>query len=314
MRTVSALMFALLLCGCASTPSDTSAIFVLTDPRGDDYGDGSIDYPMSGEMKKGDLDLIELAAFPTDGGTMFSATFAQPIDVPQRQTVDTVGTSLDEMARLGFYTFNIDIYIDTDRQPDSGSVSTIPGRKLLIDPATAWEKVIIVTPDPGLARSELRRLLYDVEKKEMRATGEKADEPTMKAKRETLRANIDAYTYFPDRITVQGSRIDFFVPSSVFAGSAKPDWAYTVVVSGADLVERLDTRGRLVGTETYDTLYILPVNVGRPLITWATTREDFVLQPPVIDVILPAGQDQKQVLGDFSGTKQVVLTGVVPGQ
>ena len=312
MRTVSAMLLSFLLCGCATT-GGTEPIFVLGDPRGDDYGDGSIDYPMSGEMKKGDLDLLELEAYPVEGGTMFAATFAQPIDVPQRQTVDTVGTSLDEMARYGFYTFNLDIYIDTDRQPGSGSVSTIPGRKLLIDPSTAWEKVIILTPDPGLGRSELRRLLYDVEKREVKAAGQKADEQTMNALRERLRTNVDEYTFFPERIKVTGSRVEFFVPASFLGGgAAKKEWAYTVVVSGADLVERLDTRNRLVGTESYDTLYILPVNIGRPLISWATKREDFVSQPPIIDIIVPAGQDQKQILGDFSSVKQAVATGVVP--
>jgi hypothetical protein len=241
------------------------------------------------------------------------ATFAQPIDVPARQTIDAIGTSLNDLARYGFYTFNLDIYIDTDRQAGSGSVSMLPGRKAGIDPATAWEKAIVVTPDPGLARSELRRLLFNDERREMKAGGEKMDESTMTAKRDQLRANVEAYTFFPERIRIIGSRVEFFVPADFLGGGARPEWAYVVAVSGADLVHRMDQRGRLLGSEVYDTLFILPVQVGRPLNAWGTNREDAENQPLIIDLIVPPGAEQKQILGDFAGARSAVIPGVVPG-
>jgi len=37
-------------------------IFTLTDPRGDDHGDGKILYPLGDDLKPGDLDLLSLTA------------------------------------------------------------------------------------------------------------------------------------------------------------------------------------------------------------------------------------------------------------
>ena len=38
----------------------------------------------------------------------------------------------DRIARNGFYTFNVDIYIDTDRIAGRGETSTLPGRGVAV--------------------------------------------------------------------------------------------------------------------------------------------------------------------------------------
>ena len=40
-------------------------IFKLTDPRGDDYGDGTLIYPLRDYMHNGDLDLV--SSYRTSG-------------------------------------------------------------------------------------------------------------------------------------------------------------------------------------------------------------------------------------------------------
>ena len=66
-----------------------------------------------------------------------------------RRMLDAVAGSLDEQldgeeiaqrARFGFYTFNLDLYVDTDRVPGSGRTETLPGRNLTA--AQLTEKVL----------------------------------------------------------------------------------------------------------------------------------------------------------------------------
>ena len=64
----------------------------------------------------------------------------------------------DRNANGGLYTFNVNIYIDTDRVEGSGRRAMLPGRLAEVAPEGAWEKVICLTPRPVDAREELRRL------------------------------------------------------------------------------------------------------------------------------------------------------------
>lgn len=294
-------------CASASAPS-SNAIFTLEDPRGDDHGGGSLVYPMSGEIQRGELDLLRLEAFREAGGTMFEATFARPVRPPVDRTIDAIGTSLEDVARLGFYTLNIDLYIDKDHQPESGSVSTLPGRNVVVDPRNAWEKAVIVTPDPGLARTEFRRLLMRTEKKRMESEqrrGVLTEE--MKAQ---MRADVDTYIYFADRVEVHGSRLRFFVPDSFLGGPAQPDWAYAVLVSGADLVQRTDQQGRLQRSgETANSLMVLPIGVGRPNDIFGGAVEDDPYATAVVDVLVPQQGKQETIL---NREQQIDLPAQIP--
>jgi hypothetical protein len=286
-------------------------LWSLTDARGDDYGNGALVYPMSADYTKGDLDLVSLTASRVTGGTMFEATFARPVRIPARQTVDGIGTQLNDVAKLGFYTFNIDIYIDTDGVAGSGSTTTLPGRQVLIDPSTAWEKVISLTPDPATARQELNRIVVRGERRREAAEGKKGI--VTDDERRALRSSVADSVFFPTQIRVAGSRISFFVPDSFLGGEARKDWSYVVAVSGADVVQRLDQQNRLMRRgDAAESLMILPVTHGRPVDRFggAVERDDFM--PPLVDII--AVGEQKQVLSNYdadAGTP-AVLKGVKP--
>jgi hypothetical protein len=286
---------------------------VINDPRADDYGDGTLQYPLSADYEQGDLDLLSLAAYAEKDGTRFEATFGRPIKQPPRRTIDAIGTQLDQIARLGFYTFNIDIYVDIDRVAGSGSTATLPGRRASIDPASAWEKVICLTPDPALASAEVKRIFVRAANKQARA--EKKRGGISEELRRKLESNVNEYVFFPTRVRVLGSRVEFFVPNSFLATEAKASWSYVIAVSGADIVQRIDQRGRLIRIgAAAESLLILPVTTGRPADRFGGGREDDPLQPPLVDVVVPAGVDQKKVLSDYDPDAGVMvkLPGVVP--
>lgn len=310
---IKRLFLCVLIAGCASAPAVDDALWTLTDPRGDDYGSGSLVYPMNPDFQRGDLDLVSVTARRVAGGTEFEAEMARPIRVPARRTIDGIGTQLDQVARLGFYTFNIDLYIDTDGVAGSGSTTTLPGRAVLIDGSTAWEKVVSLTPDPQSARSELKRIVVRDERRREVAEGKKGIiEETQK---KDLHESVDQYVYFPEQVRVAGNRITFFVPESFLDGGARKGWSYVVAVTGADVIQRLDQQNRIMRRgDPGETLMVLPVTTGRPADRFGGAAENDTYMPPIVDVIVSPGQDQKTILSSYDADedKPAVLTGVRP--
>ncbi len=285
-------------------------IFTLTDPRGDDHGDGDFVYPRRDDMKPGDLDLLSLTATREADGTWFEATFARPIMKTNRRVIDAGGGTLDEIARYNFYALNIDIYIDTDRVPGSGLTYTLPGRKAEIDSANAWEKAICLTPRSFDARQAVGRMIAAYTWKDAKARGEKLDTVKRKEILADINRDIDNQIFFPTRIRVLGSKIGFFVPLSFLGGWAKPEWSYVVAVSGANVLQKVDVGGLLnITADVPDSLFILGVAPG---FTWSDRfgggDEDNPNQPPLIDIIVPPGKKQEEVLKE----QPVRLPGVVP--
>ena len=239
-------------------------IFTLTDPRGDDHGDGNILYPLGENLQSGDLDLLSLTARADGDGTMFEATFAKPVRVPGREAIDDLGTQLDKAARFGFYNLNLDIYIDTDRVPGSGGVTMLPGRHAEIDPATAWEKAVILTPRPNEAKAELKRLLLKTLNEDTKKPTSTLNDAEVEALRKQIPADVDERIFFPTQIHVRGQKISFFVPGIFLGGPAKPTWAYVVATSGADLVQSLDI-AHMLGAPERRQVADDPPRLPRPL-------------------------------------------------
>ena len=307
------LIVTLLAAACASAPGPANTLWTLQDPAGDDYGNGSLVYPMNPDFQRGDLDLLSLTARRAAGGTELEATFARPVRAPQHRTIDAVGTQLDQVAQLGFYNLNLDIYIDTDGVPGSGSTTTLPGRGVLIDDSTAWEKVISLTPDPQAARSELKRVVVRDERRRAQGEGKKGI-ITDETKRE-LQGNVDEFVYFPSDVRVSGNRITFFVPDSFLGAEPSKEWSYVVAVTGADVVQRLDQQNRIMRMgDPGEALMILPVAPGRPTDRFGGALENDNFLPPIVDLVVGAGEDQKKVLSsyDADADKPAVLKGVKP--
>jgi hypothetical protein len=311
---LAALAAALLLLPAGAAARERP-IFELSDPRGDDHGDGTLVYPDNDSYAPGELDLVSFAARPGDGGTWFVLELARPVRAPDRRTVDAIGTTLDSLARHGFYTFNVDVYIDTDRKIGSGNRYTLPGRRVEVAPETAWDRAVVLTPRPHFARSELRRSMMRALRREM-----KQDEPTLtdaqaEAMLVAIPAEVERHVYFPHQVKVVGRRIEMFVPDEFLGGKASADWGYVVMVTAADLQQSVDLAGRVGLTdEQEERLLIQPLAVGRPREAVGGGREGHTLQPAIFDLLAPAGKTQEDLLRDYDQRQErrAQVPGVVP--
>jgi len=321
MRTTTPtfLVLACALLGALPAAAAGRMIFQLDDPRGDDHGDGALVYPLARDFERGDLDLIAFSARRDGDGTLFEAIFARPVRTPEGEAIDQLGTQLADVARLGFYTFNLDVYIDLDREPGSGGVGMLPGRRAEVHPDFAWDRAVVLTPRPSTARGELKRMIARSVKQAVEEQPGTAGSEEAEAQLEGLKARIpedvETRIFFPTRVQVRGPKVTFFVPADFLGGTAQPEWAYVVVVSGADIRQSFDLTSLIgVGEETRDRLMILPRGVG----TWSDRfgggRKGDELQTPLVDVVVPAGTTQERLLSDYDVRQGVPvrLPGVVP--
>lgn len=314
-RTLLALAAALLASLALAGRGDL--LFTIEDPRGDDRGEGALVYPLGSDLGKGDLDLVRLKAKADKGGTTFEATFARPVRVPGERAIDLGGGTLADTARFGFYTTNLDLYVDMDRKPGSGSVNALPGRRIEIDPAFGWERVICLTPRPNEARAAVKRLIARTLKKEARQASphvDAADDARIEAE---VARDVESKIFFPTQISVTGPTIRFWVPGEVLDGPAKPTYAYAIAVSGADIAQKLNLGARLgIGDADEEALMILPVGPTPSTERFGGGRDGDPAQPQVIDVVVPAGTTQKDVLGGYDARTGHLakLPGIVPAE
>jgi hypothetical protein len=310
----------LVFCPLVSPAGDT--LFKLTDPRGDDHGDGSLSYPLGlpDDFGSGELDLIAFEAKAVSGGTELTATFARPVRRTYRKAIDDLGTQLTTACKLGFYNFNLDVYVDTDRKPGSGRINTLPGRVAEVSADTAWEKVICLTPRPDVAKIQLRRILAYAARKEAKAERGRVSEAEADQLADQITLELDRDYFFPTRVQIAGHKITFFVPASFLGGDAKPTWAYTVAVTAAAINAEVETAAAdddsWIGTYRGGRLMNLPVVPGGATGMVGTSKNDADLMPPIFDIIVPPGASQEAVLNDWDilAEKRVHLPGVVPGE
>jgi hypothetical protein len=298
-----------------ATARAAAPIFQLSDPRGDDHGGGALLYPMRDDLEPGDLDLISFSARREKDGTQFEASFARPIRKPTRRPIDAGGTALDWIARHGFYTFNLDVYIDTDRETGLGETAMLPGRRAEVARAFAWDRAICLTPVPHEAEEALKRMHFEAAKERLKASSPRLDEATLDSLRQSVAADVGRQVYFPTRIRVTGPKVSFLVPDSILGGPARADWAYVVVVTGAEVTQRIDLGATLgVKQRVEPGLFIVPVRESRSPESFGGGREDDTLEPQIIDALVPEGVAQEAWLRDYDlrRGRPVRLPGVVP--
>jgi glucodextranase-like protein len=315
-----ALAAAVLAATAATAPRASAAAaptFTLSDPRGDDHGDGSLLYPERNDLKPGDLDLLSFSARPEKGGTLFEAVFARAIRKPTREPTEGGGPSLDVVARHDFYTFNIDVYIDQDRVTGSGATAMLPGRRAEVEPEFAWERVVCLAPGPHEAEELLRHVWLDAAKEQLAAAMPHPDEAAQDSLARRVEADLRARVCFPTRIRVSGPRIQFFVPEQFLGGPARASWAYVVAVSGANLDQRLDVAAAVgLRKQAPASLMILPVSTGHPQDAFGGAQRGDSLLPPLVDILAPAGTRQESLLRDYDlrTGRPARLPGVVPAE
>lgn len=273
-------------------------LFVLTDPKGDDFGSGDTVYPNRDDMSRGSLDLQWLKASDGSGGTWFRVRMGSRIADPKGRNTYIGKESLDRLARHGFYTFNIDIYIDQDRVQGSGRTDTLPGRKVSVAANDAWEKAVILTPRPQVARAYYKLHLEKLGEDAKLAEVGRLTREDSKLTSAEIESQLTREFLFPTQIRIKGGReIEFFVPDSFLGARANPDWAYTVVVTGCE-VEQL---GKVVNlTPGEFNLMVIPVARGRHQDRFGLLNDADPNQAPVIDLLAPSVADQQRALSDYN--------------
>jgi hypothetical protein len=293
----SALLASLLWAlGAGAGPALAKEVFVIADPKGDDFGAGDIVYPNRDDMRQGSLDIERFEADTNSKGTWFKVRFGSKIASPQGRQTYIGKENVADIARHGFYTINIDVYIDTDRVVGSGRTDTVPGRRVSVREDAAWEKAIIVTPRPEVARAYYAMYLEQEGDKQIEAEEGRVTRDQSARVSERIEAELAERFLFPDQIRVRGRDLEFFVPNEFLGGPAQADWGYSVFVTGAD-VEQL---GKPFGiTPGEFTLMVIPVARGMRYDRFAIINDGDPNQAPVIDVLAPSIDEQRRALSDY---------------
>ena len=283
-------LFGLLLFAMLSAQAAPRVIATINDPAGDDNGNGALIYPQRNDFEPGDLDLVQLQVSRDDEGYWFEATFKNPIRNPAN-AFGTIGSEpLSNVARKGFYQFNLDIYIDTDRVKGSGNQFTLPGRKVSIDPAYAWEKAVILTPRPEAVRAQLLEVLER----------QFPDRPKGEAA-----ASIDQSMFFPTQVRVRNKSVIFLVPTKFLGTGEASDWAITAFVTGAKIDIAVSLPFSSSGKTPIEelTLGVMQPVVGRPSDTFGYAGGS--APSPIVDVLARGANQQVRLLAPGAS-----LTGV----
>lgn len=314
---------ALLVVAAAPAFAAEPKLFVLSDPEKDDHGDGNLRYPVrsQNDLVPGSLDIVSFSASNTAEGTWFEVTFARTVAKTERRPIDGGGTMMTDVAKLGFYTFNVDVYIDVDGMPGSGNTKTLPGRNVEVDPANGWERAVCLTPLPNQAGTLVRRTYAELGRNEARETmsadGRLSGEQKKEIKSEVSRQVAESI-FFPTVVEVRGRLVRFFVPISFLGGPAKAEWGYVVGSSGVDVTGEYDLV-KLAGLKPdapMEPLFIMRVAPGRTANMFGGADDADPAPPALIDILVPPGASQEKLLASGNPRARTLpaLPAVVPAR
>ncbi|MEL7369281.1 MAG: glucodextranase DOMON-like domain-containing protein [Myxococcota bacterium] len=134
---------------CAGGTAGTggSKDIALVDPSGDDNGPGSYTYPTDKVYKPGSFDLRELRVTPNGDTVEFEVTLGARIEDPWDSKA---------WGGNGFSIQMAFIHIDMDHKEGSGELTGLPGTNVRFNPAEAWDRVVVLSPQgPTRLNSEI---------------------------------------------------------------------------------------------------------------------------------------------------------------
>lgn len=257
---------ALLAAAPAAGRATPRLVAAFDDAAGDATGPGSYVPPGDSDFEDGDFDLRRFAVLLDGDDVLLEVTLGARIRRPA--TTQRTNTSPLELTN-GVYLQNVDVYVDSDRTPGSGFSTCIPGRRVAFDGGRTWESAVVLTPQPGPVRAIVDE-----------AMGVAA-----------------THVHVATRIEARGRTVVARVPAAALGGTPRADWGWSVHVSGARWETTYALAARLRGAAEPDafTMPVLPLRQA-----WAfggAPAGD--AHPRVVDVLLPAGADQRATLGSF---------------
>lgn len=260
-------------------------LFRLTDPVGDDHGPGSYVYPTNPVFKPGSFDLTGFEVYDSGTDVMFKVYFKNLFMVPPDLQISN-DKNLKDLFKTNLFLQNIDIYIDKDHKYDSGNTSAIPGRNVKVSPESAWEQAIFISPQPFLARAEMKRIAREI-----------ADNVIV-----------------PANYEVKENYVQFKIPKKLI-GQPGERWGYLVLLTGA---EWETSELSLSGWMKYGPSYEEPVLnriVDQYPDEWEFGGGDQSgAAPNIIDMFVASGESQEKMLGSYDPKtkKRATLFAVYP--
>jgi len=112
---------------------------VFEDPTGDDKGPGNYVYPTSADYKAGAFDLVKIEVKDNGDKVDFVVTMKVQVEDPWKSKTWTPPGQ-------GFSLQFIQIYVDRDHKAGSGHAKALPGVNVMFADESAWDKVILVSP------------------------------------------------------------------------------------------------------------------------------------------------------------------------
>jgi hypothetical protein len=97
-------------------------------------------------------------------------------------------------------------------------------------------------------------------------------------------------------VRVSGRKVEFLVPAEFLGGVPSQSWAYTVLVTGADIAQNASPAGLVP-----DKLPMMTMGVARGITStsWGIRADVDAGIPPVVDLLAPNPDTQPTVLYDF---------------
>jgi hypothetical protein len=253
---------------CTSLPSPAAAAPVplvsFEDAAGDERGPGSYTPPTDPAYQAGDFDLRRFAVLTDGDDVLFVVTLGAAFRAPPPALQDGAA---GELPVGGLSLQTVDIYLDTDPTPGAGSSACLPGRRGAFADGRTWEAAVVLTPQPELARALAQATLGTASER----------------------------VSFPGALSIRGRTVTARVPKSALGGTPRPDWGYSVQVSGARLVMPAARPAAGSATASPDALTMPVLAVAGPAAFGGAPPGD--AHARVVDVLLPAGADQGRVLG-----------------
>ena len=143
-RPVDRAALAALLSGVLFSAAACGDKLVFKDPIGDDKGPGNYSYPTDAVYRPGSFDLTEFEVVVNGNNVEFNVSVNDKLSDPWGMGV-------------GFAVQMVFIFIDKDGVENSGHTEGMPGLNIRFEPKSAWEKVVILSPQPqSRVQAEIR--------------------------------------------------------------------------------------------------------------------------------------------------------------
>lgn len=271
LTTVQALLLTVLVL-CATHARAGEALLVLEDPRGDDRGPGTYVAPSGAEYRRGDFDLRKLTVRVEKDHAIIEVLLGATVrrhHVGQRAFAGNLDLS------NGIYVQNVDVYIDST--PGKGFTDGLPGRRIRFAAEEAWDVAITFTPQPGPTRTLLSQWNRDAAEK----------------------------VITPVPVRSNGATVSARIPLWQLGGAPKATWGWSVAVSGASWEHSFSAVDRLRGQHEVNAFTLPVYGVAEERAFGGATISG--AHPYVIDVLLPEGAKQSDVLGTFSASAPATL-------